>query len=392
MSLLFSKKSSQPKNNIGNKSRKWFPILTVGLGIIVVGIFIAGIELVSKILLQNEAEPFLFDADQWTQRLPSYQQNWGDDLVVSYVDPHLGFAHNPNKHPILQGTTGFASYGMEGRGSSRLRLIALGGSTTDPLTGVYLEDPQVDFFDPQNWPQSLAGILLESGVKAQVLNGGVAGYSSNQELLKFIRDVIPLMPDVVVCLDGVNDLGFIQSVRSHPMVHPYQQKLLNGISKPSAAVLLPNTRALVESKFTQSGRHIDGVNMGTEVDISAAAQWEWNCRIMNAIAKEHGIKFAAFLQPILGYGEYNISPKENEMLEEKGLQYLTLVREFYDEARLVCDRNSFCVDLTNVFEDEANVYLDPRHQNTQGVQILAKMINENLTELGILEFQNHSNP
>ncbi len=357
------------------------------IGLLVAGLVVTGVEIVSRHFLQKankQVKPLLFSSSGWTQQLPSYQQNWGDELVVSYLDPHLGFAHNPAKHPLLHGTSGFVSYGDERRSESGLKLVALGGSTTDPLTGIYLEDPEVDFADPQNWPKALGEIIRESGNEAEVLNGGVAGYSSNQELIKLIRDVLPLQPDIVMCLEGVNELGFLQSVRNHPMVHPYQKKFFTQISNPRDSVVLPNTSAFIRKLFASSGRHIEGVSEGTEVAFSAAEQWERNCRIMNAIAIEHDIQFVAFLQPILGYGDYNMSSNEADMLKRKGAKYLLDVEEFYNQAREVCERNSYCIDLTNAFADEGDVYIDPRHQNVYGVEILAKAINEKLVELKYL--------
>lgn len=198
-------------------------VVTVASSLLIVGLAVGLIEFGAMLALAQDGrprKPFLFDREAWARHFPSYQQNWGKDLVVSYLDPQLGFAPNPNAHPLLHGTAGFVSYRMGDHVDPLPRIVALGGSTTDPLTGVFLGDSDVAPDDPANWPRQFAAILESRHREAEVLNGGVAGYSSNQELFKFIRDALPLRPRLVICLNGVNEMGFIHSVPNHPMIHP----------------------------------------------------------------------------------------------------------------------------------------------------------------------------
>ena len=217
-------------------------------------------------------------------------------------------------------------------------------------------------------------LMAGDNVEAEVLNGGVAGYSSNQELLKFTRDVLPLKADWVLCLEGVNEAGHFHSSQNFPMVHPYQKALFEEIAGEHPSPLLPNTLAAAGSLLAGGQRSIESAQFGTATDISPAQQWEKNIRAMHAIAEEFGVEHIVFLQPLLGYGKYTMSAQEAEWLEKKGEAYPRKIAEFYDEAKEICKRYPYCIDLTDAFENETEVYINPRHQNVHGSQALAKAI------------------
>lgn len=316
--------------------------------------------------------------------MESYQQNWGDELIVSYLDPLLGFAHNPDKHPVLQEIPGFVEYRTSST-EEEITVVALGGSTTDALTGLYLNQPEVDTENPDNWVKSLADLMGSSGINGRVLNGGVAGYSSNQELIKMIRDVLPKRPDVVICLEGVNDAGFFHSCREHPMVHHYQKKVFDKISEGPSYFLLPNTLSMLNRGLQGKRRTIEGVHYGAKVEMRPALQWERNIRLMHACAEEYGVAYLVFLQPLLGYGTYDMNDQERQWLEKKGEGYLEKIQSFYQEASRISRKYPYCIDLTDAFANSREVYLDARHQNAHGIDVLAGAVFDHLVAQGLFE-------
>lgn len=357
-------------------------LLALAIGLCLLLVLLAIVEFVSGTILKRAGEknaPFLVDFAAIAEALPSMQQTWGDTLVVSYIDPHLGYAHNPEANSIFGSVPGFVVYSSgDCKMQEALRIVALGGSTTDPLTPLFLEDEEVDPQDPYNWPKSLQEILDKEGYCVEVFNGGVAGYSSNQELLKLIRDVIPLEPNIVIWLDGINEMGFSHSVPKHPMVHDYQERLFKGLSLTRNSVLMPNTMKMLALRGTDARRTIEGVSFGTPIDTSPELQWLKNARLAKVTAKEFDFSFISFLQPIMGFGEYELSAMEQEMLDDRGESYLENLRKFYTEAKRLCEEYEFLVDATEAFKDTQNAYLDPRHQNELGVRVLAQTILEEL--------------
>ena len=297
----------------------------------------------------------------------------------SYLDPHLSHAHNPASLTRLglKHIPGFAIFGAA-EDPEAATVVALGGSTTDPVAGT-------------SWPEFLAERLARDGYSVRVLNGGVAGYSSNQELLKLIRDVLPLKPALILSLNGVNDLGFLHSAPAHPMVHPYQKRILSAVAGAgtNAPLLMPNAVSAAIDLF--SGPPEIGINLGTEADPRDYEQWFANVRMMHAVSAEFGIPYVCFLQPILGVGDYEASAEEEAMLEKTATQhapardYKAEMVHFYTGARDEAKRAPYVVDLVDVFAGEAGMYNDARHQTAAGRKHLADAVFQHCLRLGVLD-------
>ena len=96
-------------------------------------------------------------------------------------------------------------------------LITLGGSTT---SGFYQH-----FSEGKTWPYWLAELTQDY---YYVMNGGIGGYESLQELYKFIRDGSRIKNlGVVVSLNGLKerpDYHNVPNIKTHPirsLVHPF---------------------------------------------------------------------------------------------------------------------------------------------------------------------------
>jgi hypothetical protein len=161
----------------------------------------------------------------------------GHSLVADQVDPFLGWAYDTSRLQDVESRPGFVVYGADGDPGQPV-LVTLGGSTTDHQ------------YNPEhNWPRQLAGVLQRQGRPTAVYNGGVFGYRSDQELLKLLRDVLPLAPDVVVAFDGINDLSPLE----RPLVHPEVASAYNALMGRQSRYL-PNTMTLLQGLLDSEDR------------------------------------------------------------------------------------------------------------------------------------------
>ncbi len=323
---------------------------------------------------KSETKPLLVDIRRFGKNLPGIPQV-GRTNKMSFLDPHLGYAHDPAWDAAISGEEdalpGFVTYKSPG-GMKPIRIIALGGSTTDPL-------------NQKNWPRFLSEILGENNIPNIVYNGGVSGYSSNQEFLKLVRDGLPLNPDIVLSLSGINDLGFLHSVQEHPMVHPYQTRVLESVLGKPNSTLFPNLMTLIQDLRRRSvpkDRQVLGINYGPEVGTTPAEQWAKNIRMMRAVANTFSIEYSCFLQPVLGIGEYTMSEKDDGLWESanksKGGKYSGMIDSFYDTARKVAEEEKYIHDFTDVFSGMTNLYTDARHPNSKGYIVIAEKIFEEI--------------
>tara|TARA_Y100000589_G_scaffold331823_1_gene387287 strand:+ start:8014 stop:9291 length:1278 start_codon:yes stop_codon:yes gene_type:complete len=78
---------------------------------------------------------------------------------------------------------------------TKLKIICSGGSTT---AGIGINDEDT-------WPNKLKEKLNENGYECEVLNAGVYGYDSFQELQNIKNNLIKLKPDVIILHQGWNE-------------------------------------------------------------------------------------------------------------------------------------------------------------------------------------------
>jgi len=214
----------------------------------------------------------------------------------SSLDPHLGYTWSEEDMNYLSyfdktdensyfWDAGFLIYA---RGISSLRkpiILTLGGSTTD---GIQFG---------QSWPEELSKLLRVRGIEGTVINGGIGGYSSSQELLKLLRDGFAFKPDIVISYSGWNDRG-IYRMKDFPMVHPYQEQILNSIVNVDHNIrILPNLMKFLKGRlFNYNGRLKLVFGLPRQIDNTEV--FIRNMSYMNALCSVEGADFFSIIQPV----------------------------------------------------------------------------------------------
>jgi hypothetical protein len=221
------------------------------------------------------------------------------------------------------------------------KIVLLGGSTTDGT-----------LFPFKSWGELLYEKFKQNGYSVKIINGGCGGYSSSQELIKLIRDVIPMRPDIVIDYTGVNDL--LRSVEGHPFVSLYQKELFDHISSQSR---FKENDISLKLKMRQAE-----YTLGVEHNHPSWCQFTDNIRMMNRICCEFGIVYRAFLQPHLTLKRERFSTQEREVAENEERiteEYISKMDEFYTHARQLGE--AYLEDITPLFDERGDVYFDRCH-------------------------------
>jgi lysophospholipase L1-like esterase len=354
----------QKEDKKNNRSLRRKRIIGFTAIVLIILIFSCVLELTSIIILKAKGKKIY----SFLISLPGKEEVKNKLAIMhNYLDPHLGYSHNNEKMRLKNPyytLDGFAVYtNKKSKDEKAIKIIVLGGSTTDPKFKYC-------------WPKQLYDIFEEKGIKCEILNGGVAGYSSNQELLKVIRDCLPLKPGIIISMNGINDIATSHSLKGHPMVEPYQKKIFERIVKrlKKASPIFPNTVSLIKSLLIKEEKSIRGINYGPVVRTTPWDQWRRNIMIIGTIAGKFDIKYLCFLQPVLGFGDYNPIPAEVEMIKRKGEDYFKVVNLFYGKAKEYSKGLPNCVDITNVFAGQVGMYKDPRHPNKEGYRVIAETV------------------
>ena len=236
------------------------------------------------------------------------------------------------------------------------RLMSYGDSNTDgPATGAWPERLQLIF--EQKHPGSV-----------QVLNAGVAGYSSHQGLLRFRQQVSEYQPDLITVSFGWNDLASTLGKVDREFKAP------SGLALNLQETLLRYRSFLVLKYLLRRFLPRSSAQKGHRVP---AEDYLDNMRQFLELAQEHGAE-VVFLTRVTQKTENELrSVKKN--WRSKVPDYNDFLREFTRE------RGAYLIDVQRVFEqDLANNFADECHFNAKGHQKMADLVYTKLFSLGVL--------
>lgn len=277
---------------------------------------------------------------------------WCEPLTA--VDPLLGYCRD-------EGTV--SQYKILGSGD--YKIVIYGSSTSDIGVG-----------GVENWVQFLEyNIQKEYNVTFYV--GAVAGYHSGQELIKCIRDISAIKPQLVIQMSGINDVGEGTRLGKTNLIHKYTNRMWKNILQVED--IIPDSMDM---------RGINRLNCGMIDDRKDYEIFISHMRMMNAICKEFGIRFIGCLEPLIAY-----SDKEEEL--EKLLTNAGIDSHFYETQMKFRDNvvvemeEEWFVDLSKFFKEESGMFLDWCHHSSKGAKALASFMQTMIEEVDAVRLELH---
>ena len=268
------------------------------------------------------------------------------------------------------------------------RVVVLGGST---VYGRGVRSPQ----------QSLPAHLARRLPGVEVINAGVMGYASGQELLYLASELLDYQPDLVIAYDGANE-RFALGTRNER--HERLEARLAATYTPAGALGIATLvtleaahealshLALYHGAWSLARSALPERAVATsELPLSRVLQlYGRNVGNMARVAGGAGIRFAWALQPVLGQDDKVLTAAEQERLEALGAIESTRRRAFYAGARaLMMDvRARFpevcAMDLSQTFRGvAAPLYLSTTHLNDEGNARVAEALIAGLQTCGV---------
>ena len=313
------------------------------------------------IIVANEKESYGISRQKFLQLGLIEDIDFSYYKSVPFLEETLCYDVTLSSNRIRDKIEGFELFG-DLYNSEALKIVALGGSTTESTLS-YIK----------GWPQYLTNLCYENGYSVIMYCGGIAAHSSSQELLKLIRDVLPLKPDVVLSYNGFTDLW------SYPQNFPYQPEREK---RPFITEFQVQYMNKILQNYPKEKRN---VCYGLQNDKTASEFWLDNMKIMHAIAKEFNILFLSFLQPFYYIGGYKPTDSQKIIFDRSGWDgsILPLIhsKEHLDSMiseSLKMMKNikniDYITDLTHIFSGHANIYRDVVHVTERGNEIIAENI------------------
>ena len=280
------------------------------------------------------------------------------------IDTNLGYTYVDDER--------YPGYTVMGEENAKYRIMILGASATDP-----------NYYWYTSWPEFLYLEMKKMGKSVRIFNGGQVAYSTQQELLKMLRDLPAIKPDMVIDFGGG--------------IHVYNVWLRDSIYDCAFPFTSTYARNMLQNIKAQQRGHIDyeyelqifgvkektelcrGVELKSENEIQRVVSsycYAVNC--MHAICKEYHINFWSFLDPLpiwsekLGTGALEKIYHDNLYLI-KAEAIRSFVMKFKSEVTDLMDK-AFWRDLSGVLGEYDNVYEEAWHPNQKGNEIIAKNV------------------
>ena len=250
------------------------------------------------------------------------------------LDPTLGYSMQSEDFRDIQ------VFGNPDKATCRIAI--LGDSTSDPCA-----------FPWKSWGELFYEICVGQGQSVAVLVGATLGHSSSQGLLKFIRDILPYRPHMVLSYSGNSDRGSRTPYVTSYQMKTYRQILGMGWEDPYGNDLP------------------QGICCGERKEILPPADlWLHNQRILHGICREFSIRHIAFLQPTL------ICKKRGRRDEE--VFFYVPEREvrgklvFRERVREKMGETDYIVDATSWLDEHDGLFYDYAHVTVEGNRIVAE--------------------
>ncbi len=378
--------AARPARRLTRRSRVGLLGLWLVFVLVLVGLVAAGAEAGLRVRRQlvaahlplppNDDSRFVADRLLRYKNRPSYsyQSRLRSGQLLTYTNNALGF-----RGPEIDQQKPPGVY----------RVAILGAST------VYgsLND------DPDTLSLQLEAMLREQlGPNIQVVNAGVPSYEALRELAFERSDVLPLQPDVIVDLDGLNDVFFGTLEEWPSQVAADQIGILADGRYPDIVAMVDQTMfsdGLLAHQLWSLGRDLRAHAYQISNIPAPAAPRVISDRIvalhaqsMGMLADDGRVHQASVIfamQPLIATGHKALTPEEVADVHHEGYWsgggWQELAPEMYRRMAgttqpAVEQAGGTFLDLTGVFDDEAGTTYgeDAVHYTPLGNEILARAL------------------
>ncbi len=288
-------------------------------------------------------------------------------------DPDLIYRLNP-ANPDSPG--GFRGKAPGPKQAGAIRIVCIGGSTTYGH-GVAAEDA---------WPAALERALRKKGLPAEVINAGVPGYGSHQNLLRYRRDIVPLSADLILIYEGWNRTG----ARVDPAGFvPYATPPPGAVWTRRISSFLARHSLLLQSFVTRAQSRKQKAPVQ---DWSSDPYHEVFASDVQALAQEaqnHGQRPVLILYPALYYDGMSNAEAQRfspvlwdaqayrpEMLQELARKHAALRQVAASTGSMVIDAQAGFAGVHGA--ERRALFLDGEHLNAVGCNKLAALLCERL--------------
>lgn len=299
--------------------------------------------------------------------------DYRDLSFLNGIDIH----YIPNQHSKV---VNIDNYGMRGQDIAKVksphtyRIFVIGGSTifgwgstSDSATiPGYLQKK----FDRLDLPYNV-----------QVINSGVAGAFSTQEVYWVKNKLVEFHPDMVIVYDGWNDMEAPYENLIDPSKEATPQKYVLTIIQTilpwyKTPIIAPTFLNSIIHRF--SNEKEEHLRLKTDHITERSSLWYGNEKEICYLGNKTGFKTVILLQPILGTGNKTMTEYESKYYQSTGGSKNIAQYDLFAKKDNIDGLSQYCTktaDLRHVFDGNSDfLYYDQGHLQDRGNEIVANKI------------------
>lgn len=284
--------------------------------------------------------------------------------------PYAGYKPQPNARyasgETFTNSLGFKSPELGPKAPGELRIAMVGGSVA------FQGAPDTN---AEDIIAKAAKKFEAKGIPTSWINAGALSYISNQELNVLVDDIASQDVDIVVSLDGFNDIHHIM--------------FYNGrVGWP--AFRWDNFGDVAEQTKNQCPPYYPSIKANPRNNVAIAAalnNYLENILKMSLVAKAFGMGYVAALQPLRGFGPtqcQSAAPSVDEYFDRKAAFYCQVAEVFqdWDQKRL---NGGVFLNMADALADRQDVFIDECHFTLEGNERIAERLVSAIEARGLLD-------
>lgn len=269
-------------------------------------------------------------------------------------------------------------YVVSGPEDGDCKIMILGASATDPLYNYF--PTWVSFFQEE---------LEGAGIRGLIYNGAQQAYSEQQCLVKLIRDLPVIMPDIVIHYGGgLEAMNLMQKERLFRKELPFAFHYVSGLFENMRPVQRGYVnRRLAKEVFDAEEKKAVCLGLPSrktgDAAVLAAENYLYAVDCMCAVCKSRGVRFLNFLDPVPVYTE-RIGKLDREKLyhDDEFAQMKRFRESAFLFRKTVSEKADaeFHTDLTQVLCMDG-MYHDVWHPNEMANRMLGRHVFERIMKM-----------
>ena len=308
------------------------------------------------------------------------------EYSVKQLDKNLPFVSTKNGGDCIQISKGFKWNNWWGYSNKRLDIDCAKNhfNSSKSFNVVFMGGSSMANEEAPNYLTHIDYYSTKDHKNVRSLNLAETGARHMNMLIRFIREVVPLKPNLVIFFDGYNEFNSIK-YGGNPEDDFYftagaKDRLENPLSffiqKMTSSSSFLNL-SLIKTGLIKSSRYYNN-SIGPKEINKASDYYFQDTKITKKLCEVHNIKCLFVIQPVV-YFNPQIS-EHFSIIERFNKNFPQEEEIYYEGLSTILKSCDYCIDMTDALSGIKHSYIDTVHFAKNGSEVVGGLLSELIME------------